>query len=99
MPSQPSVSLGGRLRGAQVGSSRVPLPDLCRFGGWGRSLSFGADTLACRRLWVRVPSSASQNPLETAGFSVLRRDSRQGEGLKTQLLVSLRALLRGAGGA
>jgi hypothetical protein len=70
MPSQPSVSLGGRLRGAQVGSSRVPLPDLCRFGGWGRSLSFGADTLACRRLWVRVPSSASQNPLETAGFYV-----------------------------
>ena len=43
--------------------------------------------MPCRRSWVRVPSSASQNPLETAGFCALRSSSRRASDSQSQVVV------------
>ena len=44
--------------------------------------------LPCRRSWVRAPSSALRNPLQSAGFSMPRHEQRQRQQPSSQLLVS-----------
>ena len=73
--SQLLVSLRCRLLAFEDGSAPVVTPLPCGLDAPGRPVSVGAESLPCRRSWVRVPSSAPQNPLETASFRVLRRRS------------------------
>jgi hypothetical protein len=66
--SQLSVSLGRRLVASLCREACSAHRSGCGIDGVCRFEPPGAASLPCRRSWVRVPSSASQSPLETAGF-------------------------------
>jgi len=73
---------GGALWQSESGFGAGSVARMARFGVRSGSVAFarlhgtranGSEhraRLPCRRSWVRVPSSAPQNPLETAGFSL-----------------------------
>ena len=66
------------------------------FGGSWQLLSAGARSLPCRRSRVRVPSSASRDPLETAGFFLpkVRESTKLARfAVISQLLVSLQGAI------
>jgi hypothetical protein len=95
--SQHFSQLSGSPAGALGRSAPRGKGVATRFVGSGRTESLRVGSLPCRRSWVRVPSSAPRNPLETAGFSISSRQAHQATGSPSQPLVSLAGVQEGPG--